>query len=136
MKRPSGLFGFVLVQIGQIISLLGSGMTMFAISIFAYQQTGQATTLSVLAVTGFAPVILFSPIAGAIVDRSNRKLVMMVSDLAAGLTTVVILILFQADRLEMWHLYVTNFFAGVFHHYLASSTINVSSTNSRSFFST
>lgn len=113
-KKRSGLSAFILVAIGQMISLLGSGMTQFGLAIWIFQQSGKATDFSLLAVTGFAPIVIFSPIAGALVDRWNRKFVMMISDLAAGLTTVAVFILFSTGNLEIWHLYVTNFFAGVF----------------------
>ena len=62
-----------------------------------------------------APSVLASPVAGALVDRWNRKLVMMLSDLAAGVSTLTILLLFVSGRLEIWHLYVTTAFAGFFH---------------------
>ena len=116
MKRnaPGGMTGFVVVWIGQFISLLGSGMTTFAISIWAWQETGQATTLALAGFFGFGPMVLLSPVAGAIVDRSNRKLVMMISDLAAGLATIVLLLLYQGDQLEIWHIYVLNALAGAF----------------------
>jgi MFS family permease len=58
--------------------------------------------------------VLLSPVAGALVDRWNRKLVMMLSDLAAGLTTILILALYSLGRLEIWHLYVAGVFAGGF----------------------
>ncbi|MFN2145050.1 MAG: MFS transporter [Anaerolineales bacterium] len=112
-KIRTGISAFVLVAIGQMISILGSGMTQFALAIWIFQESGKATDFSLLAVTGFAPVVMFSPIAGALVDRWNRKLVMMISDLAAGLTTVAVLILLASGRLEVWQLYVTNFLAGV-----------------------
>lgn len=113
-KKRSGLSAFILVAIGQMISLLGSGMTQFGLAIWIFQQSGKATDFSFLAVTGFAPIVIFSPIAGALVDRWNRKFVMMISDLAAGLTTVAVFILLSTGSLEIWHLYVTNFFSGVF----------------------
>ncbi len=113
-NRPTGMFGFALVVVGQIISLLGSSMTGFALSIWAWQETGLATTLSLVAVTHFAPTVLISPIAGALVDRWNRKLVMMLSDLGAAVSTLAIFMLFSAGRLEIWHLYVANAFSGVF----------------------
>jgi MFS family permease len=109
----TGISAFVFVAIGQMISILGSGMTQFALAIWIFQESGKATDFSLLAVTGFAPVVIFSPVAGALVDRWNRKLVMMLSDLAAGLTTVAVLILLVSGELEVWHLYVTNFLAGV-----------------------
>lgn len=113
-NRPTGMLAFVVVIIGQIVSLIGSNMTMFAISIWAWEMTGQATALSLVAFFGFGPMILLSPVAGALVDRWNRKLVMMLSDLAAGLSTVVLLLLLVSDQLEIWHLYIANAFVGAF----------------------
>jgi MFS family permease len=57
-----------------------------------------------------APMLIFSPFAGAIVDRYNRKLMMMLSDLASGIATVIILILLALGKLEIWHLYITSAF--------------------------
>jgi len=113
-KRPQGMTAFIIVAIGQAISLIGSGMTGFAIIFWAWQETGQATTLALAGFFGFAPVVLVSPIAGALVDRLNRKLVMAVSDLAAGASTIILLILYQADALQIWHLYVLGAINGVF----------------------
>ena len=52
------------------------------------------------------PFLLLSPIAGAMVDRYNRKMMMMISDLGAVLSTTVILILYTTGHLEFWHLYI------------------------------
>ncbi|UCF61554.1 MAG: MFS transporter [Anaerolineaceae bacterium] len=113
-ERLSGMSGFTIVWVGQVISFLGSGMTWFALTIWAWEITGQATALALVGFFAFGPTVLLSPIAGALVDRWNRKLVMMLSDLAAGLSTVVILILYASGNLEIWHLYVTGAFAGAF----------------------
>lgn len=113
-KQPSGMLAFTVIAVGQFVSLLGSGMTGFGIGIWAWQETGQATPLALAGFFFMAPMILLSPIAGAIVDRANRKLVMMLSDLAAGLMTLVLLILLAMGRLEIWHIYLTNFFSGAF----------------------
>ncbi len=113
-KRPTGLFAFTTITFGQIISMLGSSMTMFALSLWAWEKTGQATTLSLSTLFGFAPTIFLCPIAGALVDRWNRKLVMMLSDLAAGLATLVLLLLFWSGHLQVWHLYVANVLTGAF----------------------
>ncbi len=106
--------GFTVVWVGQLVSLLGTGMTRFALTIWAWQVTGEATALALVGFFTFAPTVLLSPVAGAIVDRSNRKLVMMISDLAAGLATVAVLLLQASGRLEVWHLYVTGAFTGAF----------------------
>lgn len=113
-RRPSGLFGFSIVWFGQLISMLGSGMTRFALTIWIWQETGEATALAIVGVFSFAPGILLSPIAGAIVDRVSRKRVMIASDLGAGLSTVALLILYSTGGLEIWHLCAAGFFASAF----------------------
>jgi len=114
MEQPRGMTAFTIVWLGQVVSLLGSAMTVFALTIWAFEETGQATALALVAFFSFGPTVLLSPVAGALVDRWNRRLVMMLSDLAAGLSTIVVLILFATDQLEVWHLYVTGAFAGAF----------------------
>ena len=104
----------MLVWIGQIVSQLGSSMTGFGVSIWLYQQTGQATTLTWAMASFFAPVVFLSPIAGTIVDRSNRKLVMITTDLAAGVTTILMLLLLATGNLQVWHIFVLNFINGAF----------------------
>jgi MFS family permease len=113
-KLLSGMTGFSLIAVGQAISLIGSGMTNFAIVIWAWEMTGQATTLALAGFFGFAPVVIMSPFAGALVDRWNRKLVMALSDLAAGLATIILFTLYLTDNLQIWHLYVLGAFVGVF----------------------
>ena len=110
----SGMRGFTVVWIGQFVSMLGTFMTNFALTFWAWQETGQATALALTGLAFVLPNILLYPVAGALVDRWNRKLVMALSDLAAGLSTVAILLLFSMGRLEIWHLYVANAFAGMF----------------------
>ncbi|MDX2074897.1 MAG: MFS transporter [bacterium] len=112
--RYTGMRAFTLIWIGQVVSLLGSAMTGFALSIWAWEKTGEATALALVGFFNFMPIVLFSPVAGALVDRWNRKLVMMISDLGAGLSTVVVFLLFNAGQLEIWHLYAVGLFSGVF----------------------
>lgn len=112
--RPTGMFGFTIVWVGQVISLLGTAMTGFALTIWAWQVTQQATALALVGFFTFAPTLLVTPFAGALVDRWNRKFVMMLSDLAAIISTVVVLLLFSTSNLQIWHLYVTGAFSGAF----------------------
>jgi len=113
-RRPSGMLGFSVVWLGQLVSMTGSGMTRFALTIWVWQKTGEATALALVAIFSFAPAIILSPIAGAIVDRVSRKKVMIASDLAAGLSTVALLILYSTGLLEIWHLWAAGFFASAF----------------------
>jgi MFS family permease len=112
--RSAGMGAFIFIWIGQAVSLLGSSMTQFALTIWAYQETGSATALALVGFFSYFPTVIISPLAGALVDRWNRKLVMMLSDLAAGLSTIVVLLLYTTGRLEIWHLYVTGAFAACF----------------------
>lgn len=105
-KRPSGLFGFSIVWLGQIISVLASMMTNFGMTLWMYKQTESATAMGLMQVAFITPFLLLSPIAGAMVDRYNRKLMMMLSDLGAVLSTAGILILYTTGHLEFWHLYI------------------------------
>ncbi|HNS52153.1 MAG TPA: MFS transporter [Anaerolineae bacterium] len=104
--RPSGMRAFFIVWAGQIISLLGTAMTEFGLTIWAYEKTGKATPLALVGFFFVFPLIALSPFAGAIIDRSNRKLMMMLSDLVAGVVTIAQFILLATGRLEIWHLYV------------------------------
>lgn len=105
---------FTIVWFGQFVSLLGTGMTRFALTIWAYQETGQATALALVAFFSFAPAVVLSPVAGALVDRWNRKLVMVLSDLGAGLSTIALIILYSTGTLQIWHLAAATAFAGIF----------------------
>ena len=87
-KRPSGMLGFTIVWLGQIVSVLATNMTQFALTIWVFELTGSVTALGLVQVFFVTPFLLISPIAGVMVDRYNRKLMMMVSDLTAGLATV------------------------------------------------
>ena len=113
-RLRTGMAGFSVVWFGQVVSLLGSGMTQFALTIWAWELTGEATALAMVAFFGFFPRIVFTPLAGALIDRWNRKLVMILSDLAAGLGTIAVFVLHSLGMLEIWHLYVIAAFAGAF----------------------
>jgi DHA3 family macrolide efflux protein-like MFS transporter len=112
--RPTGMMAFTIVWIGQLVSLLGTAMTAFALAYWAYITTGSATALALVGFFAFAPTILVSPFAGALVDRWNRKLMMMLSDLAAATSTIAVLLLYSTGNLQIWHLYFTGAFTSVF----------------------
>ncbi|MEM1256429.1 MAG: MFS transporter [Cyanobacteria bacterium P01_H01_bin.21] len=105
---------FLIIWLGQFVSLLGSEMTNFAISIWAWEVTGQATPFSLILVATKIPRLLISPFAGVWVDRFNRKYLMVLGDLVAGLSTIVLLILVLSDQLQVWHLYLSGAVNGLF----------------------
>lgn len=89
-------------------------MTNFAITIWAWEVTGQATPLAFILVVTQIPRLLISPVAGIWVDRFNRKTLMLLGDSVAGVSTLVLLLLLLTDQLHIWHLYVTGAINGIF----------------------
>ncbi|HUG34697.1 MAG TPA: MFS transporter [Anaerolineales bacterium] len=112
-NRPTGMFGFTIVWLGQIVSVLASAMSQFALMIFMFNETGSALAMGMMQVFFITPFLLISPVAGVWVDRYNRKMMMMVSDIAAGIATIAILVLQAMGILEFWHLYGTSIIYGL-----------------------
>jgi len=101
-----GGFGtFLIVWIGQLVSVLGSTLTGFAMGIWVFLETGSVTTFALIIVSASVPGILVAPLAGSVVDRFDRRLVMLGADLSAGIATSIAAALFVTDSLEIWHLY-------------------------------
>ncbi len=104
---------FLILWSTQSLSSLGSSMTSFALIIWSYQEKGSALTTALLSVSSYVPYVIMSIFAGALCDKWNKKITMLVSDSFAALSTVVVLILLQTGRLEIWHLYCLNAFNGL-----------------------
>lgn len=111
--RPTGMVGFTIVWLGQIVSVLASSMSQFGLTIWMYEKTESATALGLMQVFFITPFLLISPFAGVMVDRHNRKMMMMVSDLGAGVATILILIFQWLGILQFWHLYVASIIYGL-----------------------
>ncbi|QEI42141.1 hypothetical protein BMF77_02747 [Dolichospermum sp. UHCC 0315A] len=114
--RPftGGIGVFLIVWFGQLVSLTGSGLTSFALGVWVYQRTGSATQFSLILLSAMLPCILISPVAGALVDRWNRRWCMIVSDSGAGITTAVLALLLATGSLEIWHIYLAVSLSSVF----------------------
>jgi MFS family permease len=97
---------FFIVWGGQLVSVVGTTVTGFALQIWVYLETGSVTSLALVSLFATLPAVLLSPIAGALVDRWDRRLAMLGADVLAGIGTLVIAVLFINDALELWHIYV------------------------------
>ena len=104
---------FVVIWVGQLISTVGSGLTGFALSIWIFRETGQAAPFVYTALASSIPVALFSLFAGALADRLNRRLLMILADTGAALSTFIIFLLYTSGNLEVWHIYISSFFASL-----------------------
>jgi len=112
-SQNTGMRTFIIIWLSQVLSLFGTAMSGFALTFWAYGKTGQATPLAMVGFFFVTPMTLLGPFIGAIVDRANRKLMMMMSDLAAAITSLVILLLYLSGNLEIWHLYVMALIGGI-----------------------
>ncbi|MEH1790841.1 MFS transporter [Nostoc sp.] len=105
---------FVLIWFGQLVSLIGSSLTRFALGIWVYQRTGSVTQFGLILLFAMLPGILISPVAGALIDRWNRRFCMILSDSGAALSTLAIALLLFADKLEIWHIYLASAVSSAF----------------------
>lgn len=107
------LHTFLILWITQMFSSLGSAMTSFALVIWSYQQHGSALTTSLLTICSYAPYVLLSIFAGALSDRWNKKITMLICDSFAALCSISVLILLITGELQIWHLYLINTLNGL-----------------------
>ncbi len=111
--RIHQLKSYLLLWSTQALSALGSGMTSYALVLWLYLKNGSALETALLSVCSYAPYVVMSIFAGALSDRWNKKLTMLVCDLLAAASTVAVLALIRADALSAWHLYILNALNGL-----------------------
>ena len=96
---------FVTMWAGQSISQFGSRLTIFAFGVWLYQRTGETTPLFLTALFGFLPGILLAPVAGVLVDRSDRRTVMIWINTVHSIVAVLQLLLLSSGEFQLWMLY-------------------------------
>lgn len=102
----------------QALSILGSMLVQFALIWWLTRKTGSATVLAIATLVGMLPGIFIGPFAGALVDRWNRRVVMIAADGTVALATLVMAYLFATGLAQVWHVYAIMFIratAGGFH---------------------
>ena len=111
MKKHSfkQLYSFLLLWGSQTVSQLGTAVTDYAVIVWVYNRKGTASSVTLLTVYTFLPTIFFRFLAGSVVDRRNKKRIMLIADLLAACGTLAVFVLHSADVLQIWHLYVINF---------------------------
>lgn len=92
MKSQSNLRKFILLWAGELISSIGGGLTSFGLGVYIFQQTGSAASMALVTLLGFLPTLLLSVPAGALADRYDRRLLMMIGDGCSALGIVYILV--------------------------------------------
>lgn len=113
MKDEKNFSNFIILWITQTLSRLGSSLTPFALILWAYGESGSALSTALLTVSTYVPYILLSLPIGAITDRMNKKILMLISDAIAALCTLSILFIWSSKNLQLGHLYFFNCITGV-----------------------
>lgn len=106
LRATSWKLPFFTIWTGQAFSLIGSRVVQFALVWWLTQTTGSATVLATATMVAIIPEIFLAPIAGAYVDRWNRRLVMIVADGAIALALLWLAYLFWVDAVQLWHIYI------------------------------
>lgn len=97
---------FLLIWFGQMVSVLGSALSRFALGIWIYEQTQSVTLFVLMALFDAIPGIIAAPFAGVLVDRWNRRRVMILSDAMAALATLTVALAIVMGNLQIWHIYL------------------------------
>ncbi|MBD2108106.1 MFS transporter [Nodosilinea sp. FACHB-13] len=105
---------FTIIWLGQLVSTIGSYMTEFALTLWAWEMTKSATALALVGFFSQLSRIPITLVAGLVVDRFNRKHLMILGDAVAVLSTVGIGLLYLTSHLQIWHLYLATMLNGSF----------------------
>jgi len=109
---------FFTIWSGQALSILGSQLVQFALIWHLTVQTGSATVLVTASLAGMLPNVVLGPFIGTLVDRWDRRRIMLIADSIVALATIVLAVLFALDVVEVWHIYAVIFIrslASTFH---------------------
>ena len=117
VKGPS-MGRFWVIFTGQGFSLFGSRLVQFALVWWLTSESRSASVLSFASIMAILPQVLLGPFAGTLVDRWNRRRVMVIADSVIAIVTIVLAFLFAVNRIQIWHIYVAMFIrslGGAFH---------------------
>jgi DHA3 family macrolide efflux protein-like MFS transporter len=103
---------------GQAFSILGSQLVQFALIWHLTIKTGSGTVLATASLVGMLPQVILGPLVGTLVDRWNRRWIIVLANSITTLASITLAILFVLDDAAIWHIYVVMFIrslAGSFH---------------------
>lgn len=97
---------FIVVALGQAISMLGSQGVQFALIWWLAEKTSSPLMLGISGIVAYLPMSLFSPIAGIAADRYNRKFISIFSDMTMGMIALIYAALLFFLDLPVWTVFV------------------------------
>jgi MFS transporter, DHA3 family, macrolide efflux protein len=105
--------GLFIIWLGQMISGIASSITAVALPIWIFSITDSGAAVGLLEFFYFGSYLLATLFAGIIIDRSDRKMMMLMYDFLSLSGLAILLVLETAGLLEVWHLYVSAVFQGI-----------------------
>lgn len=126
--HPSWQRRFFTFWIAQAISLIGSNLAQFAITWWMTRATGSATVLATATLFAILPGVVLGPLAGVLVDRWNRRAIILVADGVGAVGAGLLMFLFWTDTIQIWQLYAIIFvrsLAGTFHFTAVQSSTSL-----------
>ncbi len=105
---------FYILTITQVFSIIGSAMTTVAIGIRVFNDTGNSTPLLLASFFSALPLMIASSFAGVLVDRWNRRFILIATDLGQAISTALLLLSFSSGNFQLWHLYALSMLSGAF----------------------
>src|ERR671926_22508 len=113
LQRPNGMTGLFVIWLGQMVSGIASSITAVALPIWIFSITDSGAAVGLLEFFFFGSYLLATLFAGILIDRSDRKLMMLMYDFLSLSGLAVLLVLQTAGLLQVWHLYVSAVFEGI-----------------------
>jgi DHA3 family macrolide efflux protein-like MFS transporter len=104
---------FFILWSGQSVSLLGSRLVQFALIWWLTQETGSATILALASMVGLLPQVVLGPFIGALVDRWNRRQILLIADTMVALVSLILAILFLSGDVQIWHVFLLMFIRSI-----------------------
>lgn len=112
--EPRSTRTFLVIWTGQLVSILGSGLTNFGIGVWVFNHTHSTSAFAMQAMAAAVPGVLLSPVAGALVDRWDRRIALIVSDAGAAISSLILAVLVLGGHLELWHIIVLTALSSAF----------------------
>lgn len=110
-KESKNLILFIL---GKGISVFGSSIYTFAISLYVLKVTGSALNFATTLLLGILPMIIFSPFAGLIVDRFPKKMIIVGTDFLNGMLFFILYLSSMNQPLSIGAIYITTVLLSIF----------------------
>lgn len=105
---------FLILWVGQFVSSIGSGLTVFGLGVYVFQQTQSATAVSMVTLSAFLPIILLAPVGGVLADRFDRRLMMLLGDGVAIVGLAYLLFLLATSEAALWQICAAVAFSSIF----------------------